>query len=58
MPKYNSCPYSKCPLGCRNRGHHRARYAELRRGITRKKKQSPRLSAKINYEALAKLGLA
>lgn len=57
MPKYSSCPYSRCPLRCRSRGHHRARYAELRRDANKKKKESPRLSTKINYEALAKLGL-
>ena len=59
MVKYKSlCPYRNCPLGCRSMSHHRARYAQLRDCVkVDKKVKKPKLSPKINYKALAKLGL-
>lgn len=56
MPKYSACPYSRCPLRCHSRAQHRARYAELKRR-PKKKKEIPKLSNKINYEALIELGI-
>lgn len=58
MPKYTlSCPYRNCPLGCRSKRHHRARYAQLRDDIKVIKKKSRKRSPKINHDSLTKLGL-
>ncbi len=58
MLKCYSCPYAKCSFGCRTKSHHRARYAKLRRTSPKPKRKSPKLSNKINYQVLVKLGLA